>query len=426
MGFQQGLSGLNTASKNLDVIGNNVANATTVGFKTGQAQFADVFAASLTGAGSSPVGLGSKLSTIVQQFTQGNITATNNPLDIAINGGGFFRLTDPSGTPYYSRNGQFQVDKNGQIVNSQGLRVTGYMADDAGTIVQGDLQEITIPISDIAPQETGTSASATGVEAELKLDSREDAIPGATAFDSTDPSTYNFSTSTSIYDSLGNASILTMFFRKTAANTWDVHTTVTPPSGTPIDITPATVPTIVFNSDGEIDAGLSTELTNGAFTQAITAAQLGTGASNMSFRVDFTGTKQWGGEATVIDLAQDGFASGSLTGFTISDDGILLGRYSNGQSKNLAQVVLANFRNPQGLEPQGNNLWADSAASGPAVLGVPQSGQFGALQSSAVEDSNVDLTAELVNMITAQRVYQANAQTIKTQDAVLQTLVNLR
>ncbi|OAJ71029.1 flagellar hook protein FlgE [Methylobacillus sp. MM3] len=426
MGFQQGLSGLNTASKNLDVIGNNVANATTVGFKTGQAQFADVFAASLTGAGSSPVGLGSKLSTIVQQFTQGNITATNNPLDIAINGGGFFRLTDPSGTPYYSRNGQFQVDKNGQIVNSQGLRVTGYMADDAGTIVQGDLQEITIPISDIAPQETGTSASATGVEAELKLDSREDAIPVATAFDSTDPSTYNFSTSTSIYDSLGNASILTMFFRKTAANTWDVHTTVTPPSGTPIDITPATVPTIVFNSDGVIDAGLSTELTNGAFTQAITAAQLGTGASNMSFRVDFTGTKQWGGEATVIDLAQDGFASGSLTGFTISDDGILLGRYSNGQSKNLAQVVLANFRNPQGLEPQGNNLWADSAASGPAVLGVPQSGQFGALQSSAVEDSNVDLTAELVNMITAQRVYQANAQTIKTQDAVLQTLVNLR
>ena len=426
MGFQQGLSGLNTASKNLDVIGNNVANATTVGFKTGQAQFADVFAASLTGAGSSPVGLGSKLSTIVQQFTQGNITATNNPLDIAINGGGFFRLTDPSGTPYYSRNGQFQVDKNGQIVNSQGLRVTGYMADDAGTIVQGDLQEITIPISDIAPQETGTSASATGVEAELKLDSREDAIPVATAFDSTDPSTYNFSTSTSIYDSLGNASILTMFFRKTAANTWDVHTTVTPPSGTPIDITPATVPTIVFNSDGVIDAGLSTELTNGAFTQAITAAQLGTGASDMSFRVDFTGTKQWGGEATVIDLAQDGFASGSLTGFTISDDGILLGRYSNGQSKNLAQVVLANFRNPQGLEPQGNNLWADSAASGPAVLGVPQSGQFGALQSSAVEDSNVDLTAELVNMITAQRVYQANAQTIKTQDAVLQTLVNLR
>ena len=424
MGFQQGLSGLNTASKNLDVIGNNVANATTVGFKSGQAQFADVFAASLTGAGSSPVGLGSKLSTIVQQFTQGNITATNNPLDLAINGGGFFRVTDAAGTPYYSRNGQFQVDKNGQIVNSQGLRVTGYMADSTGAIVQGNLQEITIPISDIAPQATGTSASATGVEAELKLDSTEDPI--ATAFDSADPTTYNYSTSTSIYDSLGNASILTMYFQKTAASTWDVHTTLTPPDGTPVDITPATVPTIVFDSDGLIDATASTELTNGAFTQTITAGQLGTGASAMSFAVDFTGTVQWGGESTVIDLAQDGFASGSLTGFTISDDDILLGRYSNGQSKNLAQLVLANFRNPQGLQPQGNNVWAESATSGPALLGVPQSGQFGAIQSSAVEDSNVDLTAELVNMITAQRVYQANAQTIKTQDAVLQTLVNLR
>jgi flagellar hook protein FlgE len=427
MGFQQGLSGLNTASKNLDVIGNNVANATTVGFKTGQAQFADVFAASLTGAGSNPVGLGSKLSTIVQQFTQGNITATNNPLDIAINGGGFFRLTDAAGTPYYSRNGQFQVDQNGQIVNAQGLRVTGYMADSTGTIVQGDIQPIVIPTSDIAPQATGTSPSATGVEAVLNLDSREDILPAAPAFSASDPTTYNYSTSTPIYDSLGNSSVLSLYFRKTAVGTWDVHTTVTPPGGSPVNITPATVPTIVFGTDGLIDATASApELVNGAFTQTITAAQLGTGGAAMSFKINFTGTTQYGDESTVSDLAQDGFASGSLTGFTISDDGILLGRYSNGQSKNLAQVVLANFRNPQGLQPQGNNLWAESSTSGPALLGTPQSGQFGALQSSAVEDSNVDLTAELVNMITAQRVYQANAQTIKTQDAVLQTLVNLR
>lgn len=428
MGFQQGLSGLNTASKNLDVIGNNVANATTVGFKTGQAQFADVFAASLTGAGSNPVGLGSKLSTIVQQFTQGNITATNNPLDIAINGGGFFRLTDPAGTPFYSRNGQFQVDQNGQIVNAQGLRVTGYMADSTGAIVQGDIQPIVIPTTDIAPQATGTSPSATGVEAVLNLDSREDILPAVPAFDFTDPATYNYSTSTPIYDSLGNSSVLSLYFRKTAAGSWDVHTTVTPPNGSPVNVTEAPVPTIVFGTDGLIDSAASTELVNGAFTQNITAAELGlTGAvDDLLFSVDFSGTTQYGSESTVSDLAQDGFASGSLTGFTISTDGILLGRYSNGQSKNLAQVVLANFRNPQGLQPQGNNLWAESATSGPALVGTPQSGQFGALQSSAVEDSNVDLTAELVNMITAQRVYQANAQTIKTQDAVLQTLVNLR
>lgn len=424
MGFQQGLSGLNTASKNLDVIGNNVANATTVGFKVGQAQFADVFAASLTGAGSSPVGLGSKLSTIIQQFTQGNITATSNPLDIAINGSGFFRVTDAAGTPFYSRNGQFQVNKDGEIVNSQGLKVTGYLADDAGNIIQGNISTVTIPTQDIAPQATGTSLSATGVEAEVQLDSREDPI--AVAFNASDPTTYNWSTSTSVYDSLGNASILTMYFQKTAAATWDVHTTVTPPGGGAIDITPAPVPTVVFGTDGLIDATASTELTGGAFTQTITAAQLGTGAAAMSFLVDFSGTTQYGSDFNVNDLAQDGYASGSLTGFAISEDGILLGRYSNGQSKNLAQLILATFRNPQGLQPQGNNLWVETSASGPALLGTPQSGQFGALQASAVEDSNVDLTAELVAMITAQRVYQANAQTIKTQDAVLQTLVNLR
>lgn len=426
MGFQQGLSGLNTASKNLDVIGNNVANASTVGFKIGQAQFADVFAASLTGAGSSPVGLGSKLATIVQQFTQGNITSTSNPLDIAINGSGFFQVTDPTGTPFYSRNGQFQVDKNGFIVNSQGMFVNGYPANANGVIVQGSIQPISIPTAILDPQATGTSLSASGVEAEVNLDSRDDPLPAAPAFDPTDPTTFNWSTSTSIFDSLGNSSILTMYFRKTAAATWDVHTTATPPGGNAIDITPATVPTIVFGTDGKIDSALSTELSGGAFTQTITAAQLGTGAAAMSFVIDFDGSTQFGSDFNVNDLAQDGFSSGSLTGFAISEDGIFLGRYSNGQSKNLAQLVLANFRNPQGLQPQGNNLWVETSASGPALRGTPQSGQFGALQSSAVEDSNVDLTAELVNMITAQRVYQANAQTIKTQDAVLQTLVNLR
>lgn len=424
MGFQQGLSGLNTASKSLDVIGNNVANASTVGFKVGQAQFADVFAASLTGAGTSPVGLGSKLSTIVQQFTQGNITATNNPMDVAINGNGFFLVTDPLGTPFYSRNGQFQVNKEGEVITSMGMKLQGYAVDDGGNVVQGNVQTVQIPTSDIAPLATGTSNSATGVEAVLNFDSREDPI--ALAFDPQDSTTYNFSTSLSVYDTLGNASILRMFFTKTAASTWEVHTTVTPPDGTLTDITPAPTPSIIFGSDGLIDAAASTALTDGAFVQTITAAQLNTGAADMSFNIDFSGTTQYGSNFSVNSLVQDGFASGSLTGFTISEDGILLGRYSNGQSKNLAQIVLASFRNPQGLQPQGNNLWVETSSSGPALLGSPRTGQFGSLQASAVEDSNVDLTAELVNMITAQRVYQANAQTIKTQDAVMQTLVNLR
>lgn len=424
MGFQQGLSGLNTASKSLDVIGNNVANASTVGFKVGQAQFADVFAASLTGAGSSPVGLGSKLSTIVQQFTQGNITSTNNPMDVAINGNGFFLVTDPLGTPFYTRNGQFQVNKEGEVITSMGMKLQGYAVDDGGNVVQGSVRNVQIPTTDIAPLATGTSNSATGVEAVLNLDSSEDPI--ALAFDPQDSTTYNFSTSLSVYDTLGNASILRLYFTKTAPATWEVHTTVTPPGGTVTDITPAPTPSIIFGSDGLIDPVASTALTDGAFSQTITAAQLNTGAADMTFNIDFSGTTQYGSDFSVNSLVQDGYASGSLTGFTISEDGILLGRYSNGQSKNLAQVVLASFRNPQGLQPQGNNLWVETSSSGPALLGAPQSGQFGSLQASAVEDSNVDLTAELVNMITAQRVYQANAQTIKTQDAVMQTLVNLR
>lgn len=417
MGFQQGLSGLNAASKNLDVIGNNVANAVTVGFKAGQAQFADVFAASLSGAGSSPVGLGVKVAAIAQQFTQGNITATNNPLDLAINGGGFFQVSDTSGTPYYTRNGQFQLDKDGFIVNNQGYRLAGYPADAAGVIVTGTQGDIQIDTADIAPVATGTSAGATGVQGNLNLDSRETAI--AAAFDPNDPSTYTQSTSLNVYDSQGNAHNYTMYFVKTASNTWEVHTTVTPPGGTTTDVTPATTPTITFDTAGAVASG-------GTFTQAIPAATLATGAAALSFTVDLGSTTQFGSSFSVNSLSQDGYASGKLTGFVISPDGTLLGRYSNGQTKNLAQVVLASFRNPQGLQPIGNNLWVDSAASGPALIGTPQNGQFGAIQSSAVEDSNVDLTAELVNMITAQRVYQANAQTIKTQDAVLQTLVNLR
>lgn len=418
MGFQQGLSGLNVASKSLDVTGNNIANSGTVGFKVGQAQFADVFAASLTGAGSTAVGLGAKVAAVAQQFTQGNITTTNNPLDLAINGGGFFLLKDTAGTPFYSRNGQFQLDKDGFIVNNQGLRLSGFPANAAGQIIPGAQSDIQIDTSDIAPVATGTSAAATGVQANVNLDGRE-AVPVASPFDPNNPLTFNRSTALSVFDSQGNPHILSLYFVKTAvAGVWDVHTTVTPPNGVLTDVTPAPVPSITFDTSGQISAGAT-------FTQSIAAGTLGTGAAALSFPVDFTGTTQFGSSFSVNNLEQDGFSSGKLTGFVISPDGILLGRFSNGQSKSLAQVVLASFRNPQGLQPLGNNVWVESSSSGPALVGTPQNGQFGAIQSSAVEDSNVDLTAELVNLITAQRVYQANARTISTQDEVLQTLVNI-
>lgn len=434
MGFQQGLSGLNVSAKNLDVIGNNIANSGTVGYKIGQAQFADVFAASLAGAGTSPVGLGARVATVVQQFTQGNLTTTNNPLDIAINGGGFYRVSN-AGTITYTRNGQFQQDKDGFIVTSDGLRLTGYPASPNGLINTGALSDLQISNADIAPQATGTAASGkNGVVAQLNLDSRK--LDITNPFDYADPTTYHNSTALTIYDSLGTPATYSMYFVKSAPNQWDVYATITnnagstlnPDGSTPDPGTTPAIGQIIFTNAGDID----TTLTTLPFSQTIagitsTPDALNTGAADMTFDVDFSGTTQYGGEFGINTLSQDGFTLGKLSGFNVSKDGVVTGRYTNGQSKSLGQVVLASFKNPQGLQPLGNNQWASSSSSGIELLGTPgSSGAYGPLQSASVEDSNVDLTAELVNMITAQRVYQANAQTIKTQDSVLQTLVNLR
>ena len=411
MSFQQGLSGLNAASKSLEVIGNNVANANTVGFKQSQAQFADVFANSLAGSGAAQIGIGVKVAQIQQQFTQGNISTSSNPLDVAINGNGFFRMSD-NGTITYTRNGQFQLDKNGYIVNSDNKRLTGYGAGSNGTLATGAAVDLRIDTSDLPPQVT------TEVAGGFNLDSR-DGIKAAADFDPADPSTYNHSTSLSVYDSLGNSHVLQSFFVKTAAGEWDVYTTA---DGVPTEYTPPAAPvaTAQMSFDG---SGLSPTITPAA--PAITIP-VTSGADDINITLDLTQSTQFGDSFSTNSLSQDGYASGRLSGFTFGEDGTIIGRYSNGKTATLGQVVLANFTNPNGLQSLGNNAWAESADSGPALVGPPDSGGLGSLQAFAVEDSNVDLTAELVNMITAQRIYQANAQTIKTQDQVMQTLVNLR
>ena len=410
MSFQQGLSGLNAAAKNLDVTGNNIANSSTVGFKQGRAQFADVYAASLTGAGGSNIGIGTKVSTVAQQFTQGNITSTSNPLDIAINGGGFFRM-DNNGEVTYQRNGQFQLDRLGFIVNPTGSRLTGYAADASGVLSTGSPVPLSLNTADLAPQVT------TLVNAIVNLDSRSTPLSSA-AFDPNDPLTFHDSTAVSVYDSLGNQHTLQTYYVKTAANTWDVFASI---NGTQIDPDPVTagvqpVSTLTFNSSGALTGGspLSVDLT------------VGTGATSpFTVDVDYTSSTQFGSAFSVNTLNQDGYTSGRLSGFNIAPDGFIQGRYTNGQSAVLGRVVLANFANPNGLQPLGDNQWAETSTSGAPLVGVPDSGSLGVLQASAVEDSNVDLTAELVNLITAQRVYQANAQTIQAQDTILQTLVNL-
>lgn len=419
MGFQQGLSGLNAAAQNLNVIGNNVANANTVGFKQSQAQFADVYASTVGGSGGLAAGIGTKISTVAQQFGQGNVSVTNNPLDIAISGQGFYQL-DNNGAVAYSRNGQFQLDKNGFIVNAQGHKLTGFAANAVtGAISLGSAVPLQVSTQSLTPLPSSTSSVG------VNLDSRM-AVPTTTVFNATDSTSYNSSTALTLYDSLGNSHIATTYFIKNATvNTWNVHMTV---DGLGLDGTPATAtntllgtaPTLTFNTTGALTAPATGIVTVPGIVYA-------TGSTTpQPLTINFLSSTQFGAAFAVNQLTQNGYTSGQLSGFNTSADGTIVGRYTNGQSKALGQILLANFANPQGLQPLGNNEWSASASSGAVLIGTPGTSSLGVVQSSAVEDSNVDLTAELVNMILAQRVYQANAQTIKTQDAILQTITNLR
>lgn len=404
MSFQQGLSGLNAAARSLEVIGNNVANANTVGFKQSQTVFADVFANSLTGAGASQIGIGVKVAQVAQQFTQGNITSSNNPLDIAINGGGFFRMSE-GGTISYTRNGQFQLDKFGYIVNAGGLKLTGYTADSSGVLSTGAPADLSISTTALPPQQT------TEVNATLNLDSENPDLVSAN-FLMTDPATFTDSSAVQVFDSLGNKHAVQTYFVKTAASTWDVFAAVDS-----VQVGAGTVGQLTFDPDGNLTGG-------SPITMPINVTTGATTPFDVDF--DFTGTTQYSAPFAVTTLNQDGYTSGELSGFSASGDGTIVGRYTNGKSATLGQIVLASFVNPNGLQSLGNNTWAETATSGSSLIGVPTTGGLGVLQSSANEESNVDLTAELVDMITAQRYYQANAQTIKTEDQVLQTLVNLR
>lgn len=413
--FQQGLSGLNAASKTLEVIGNNVSNAATVGFKGSTAVFADVYAASLNGAGAatSQIGIGTNLLGVQQQFSQGNITTTENPLDVAINGTGFFRIIN-NGTTTYSRNGQFQLDKSGNMVTASGSFLTGYKADSNQVLATGAPTILNLSTADQPPK------ASTLVSTVLNIDSRQ-AVPASTPFSIITPTSYNNATEVTVFDSLGNAHSLQTFYVKDpapATNSWSVYGAVDQtllPSGTPT----GKIGTLVFNTDGSLNTAGTTMPTN--ITLPISAT-----ASPLVVSINYSGTTQFGSNFSVNTLEQDGYTSGHLSGFNIGSDGVISGRYTNGKTAVLGQIALANFANANGLVALGNNEWAETAQSGAPLVGVPNSASLGVLQASAVEDSNVDLTAQLVNMITAQRIYQANAQTIKTQDSILQTLVSLR
>jgi len=405
MSFQQGLSGLNAAARSLDVIGHNIANANTTGMKSSRAEFAEIYASSAGGIGGTNVGLGVEVGTVSQQFSQGTLTITGNDLDVAINGGGFFQVKSTDGSTAYTRAGNFKLDKEGNIITNNGAAVMGYPTDTKGVRQSFDTQPLRLPTGSPIPAKQTTKMSA-----EITLDAT--AVVASTATPPTPLSTYG--TSLTAFDPQGLEVPVGLYFQKTANNTWNVYTSVNgsdPTLSTPFQVN--------FNTDGSLNTATST-------IPPLTLASPNNAAQTFTAQLDLSKMTQVNSRFAVSDLAQDGYTSGQLTGLKIEDSGIITASYSNGQTQAAGQVALVNFRNAQGLSPTGAGYWKETASSGQPVRGAPGEGTFGQLRSGALEESNVDLTAELVNMMTTQRSYQANAQTIKTQDQVLQTLVNLR
>ncbi|WP_227368211.1 flagellar hook protein FlgE [Halomonas sp. M20] len=408
MGFSQALSGLSAASTNLDVVGNNIANSQTVGFKSSGVQFADVYAGA-------KVGLGTRVSAVLQDFSNGTLESTNRNLDLAISGGGFFRMSQ-NDQVVYSRNGQMTMTADGYLQNAQGARLTGFPAGAGAGAEPVELQ---------VPSEALAANATTGIKAEFKLDSNEASIDrGTTTFDQTNRDTYSYANSATVYDSQGNSHNVTMYFTKTADNQWEVRQSIDgkmapgdPDEDGTAQFTVGQPKPLTFDTKGQLTSGMPLNFNFG---------DLGNGTDPLSVDFNLTGTTQNGGEFSLSSLTQDGYAAGNLVGIAINSDGSIMGNYSNEQSQNLGTISLANFRNPEGLKPVGDNAWAETGESGQALVGQAGVGMLGSIESGVVETSNVDLTRELVDLIVAQRTFQANTNSVRTQSEVLESVVNLR
>jgi len=443
MSFQQGLSGLSAAAVNLEVIANNISNASTIGAKSSRAEFSDLYAEAAGGQRSA--GIGSSLAAVTQDHTQGSISTTGRNLDLAINGDGYFQIQvsnqesgqEATKTTLYTRNGQFKTDKDGWIVTNEGARLLGFGADETGAIRKGQLQELKIPDARLAQKQTEE------VTLSVNLDG-SDLKKSVANFNQNDGNSFNYSTSVKVFDEAGQSVEISTFYKKIDPNKWEVYVTANgvnvPPKANPTD--PALpVDTIEFTNADGAGPPLKAGATAGAADQAILTIEaqglmdaLNTTAvqnSGISYtfadvKLNLTGASQQAGDYPISKLEQNGYGVGTLSGFSFDERGILTAKYTNGQDRSTGQLAIASFRNPQGLQSVGGNAWRETQAVGSKVMDVPGTGNLGDIVAGAVEESNVDLTAELVNLITAQRTYQANAQSIKTQDQVTQTFLNMR
>lgn len=542
MSFNIALSGIRAASQDLEVTGNNIANASTNGFKESRTEFGDVYTSSVGSSGTLAVGSGVRVQNIAQQFGEGNISFTDNLLDLAISGTGFF-VTSTNGEQGFTRSGTFGVDEEGFVVNNTNGRLQGFGVDANGTLTNliSDIEvssdnlqpqttqqvrtEVNLDSREVPPQvafivpaprvadldtqgatiivtnpqgvevtlnlSTATAGdddaasisailnNALGVDSQVNADgdvevilnegyklSANPDVAGAPALDVStttdlgigfnplDSTTFNHTTPTIIFDSLGNSHVLQQYFIKqpynpanTAvqpSNAWQVVSLIdgqnvgaaTVPSD-PIATATAQVQNLYFSPNGSFDDVASDDINivnwtpldaSGGAIGAVGPLPAGApiGAEGSNFNISLTGSSQVSGEFEVRAGSQDGTTTGRLAGLNINDEGVLVARYTNGQNRDLAQIALADFANAQGLSPTGNTSWSETSDSGVPLIGPPGTASLGFIESGALEDSNVDLSEQLVNLIIAQRNFQANSKTIETADSVTQTILNIR
>lgn len=431
MTFEIALTGINAASTNLNTISNNIANNATTGFKRSRAEFADVYAGNTFSSANDTTGHGVRVTNIRQEHNQGDLQMTDRNLDLAVEGLGMFRL-DNDGSASYTRSGNFSLDREGFIVDTQGNRLTGYGVD-ANAKITPVVTDLQIDYSDLQPSQSSKVDLTANLDTRALVPGQDETYTGtALQFDVSDADTYNFSTSTLVYDSLGSSEMANIYFQKNDATSWtafpyvgDQYIPSIGATGAAGDADDAGLPGVklIFGSSGELES-VDDDPNKVAFTSEDYDPASG-GAARMNLTFDISEITQTFDAFGVNRISQDGFSGGRLEDFDIDSAGVIFGRYTNGQTNTMGQVTLTNFANESGLRKSGNTNWTETYASGEPATGVPGSASLGTLLSGSLEGSNVDITQELVSMITAQRSFQANAKVISTGDTLTQTVINI-
>lgn len=419
--FNIGITGLNAAGQSMSVVGDNIANAGTFGFKSSRAEFQDTLASSLKGIdGGDQVGSGTKLAHVTPQWTQGTIQRTQSITDLAINGNGFFQVDAPFGKAY-TRDGSFHFDKEGFMINGDGYRVNGFQPDASG--------KMTNKLEPIKLGSTTIPATATDeVKMSMNLDSRENVMQ----FDPKNPDkTSNFNNSVTVYDNVGTARLVTMYFNKTADGTWDYHAMVDgadAQNGKPGEMVEMATGTLKFNAKGvleeEISKNNSFNFNKGAGQGQVIAFDFGKSVKEGGTGID--ASTQYGSRSSVARHSQNGSSAATLASMSFNDDGVLTAVYDNGVQRELGQIAVAKFENTEGLFKTGKNLFKETRKSGQAAIGKPGLDGRGEVLSKSIEMSNVDIANEFIGLMGAQRNFQANTRTITTSDQMLQEVLNIK